>query len=476
MKSILYIGAEAIPFASTGGLGDVMGALPKAMKKANPSADVRAVMPLYAQVKDEYRAQMTFVKSITVNLAWRQLYCGIFTLEKDGVIWYFLDNEYYFKRGKLYGEYDDAERFAFFSAAALDLMSAVDFYPEVMHCNDWQSALAVILLKRRYCAGEAYSKIRAVYTIHNIDYQGVYGDAILGDVFSLSSEDRDIVGFNGDINLTKGAIVCADFVTTVSPRYAQEIQNDYFAMGLSPITQMYSFKIDGVLNGIDASIYDPSTDKEIPAKYSSENLMGKAFCKEQLQKRFGLEERADVPIIAMISRLAEHKGFDLVVRIADELLYNDDVQLVLLGTGEKETEDFFRGLAARHPGKAAAVIDYNRVLSKLIYSGADLFLMPSKREACGLAQMIASRYGTVPVVHEVGGLYDTIKPYGNGGNGFTFASFNAHDMLHVIREAEGLFRAKDEWTALQKKIMNIDFSWENSAKKYTELYDRVVAL
>lgn len=476
MKSILYVGAEAVPFASTGGLGDVMGSLPKAMKKLNPEADVRAVMPLYSKVKSDYGEQLTFLKSITVNLAWRQLYCGIFTLEKDGVIWYFLDNEYYFARGGLYGEYDDAERFAFFSVAALDLMAAVDFYPEVMHCNDWQSALAVITLRRRYCAGENYAGVHAVYTIHNIDYQGVYSDAILGDVFGLSPADREIVDFGGDINLTKGAIVCADYVTTVSPRYAEEIQDDYFARGLAPITRMYNFKLDGVINGIDTDLYSPSKDKSLPAKFSYRNIAGKAVCKAQLCARLGLEARDDVPVIAMISRLVEHKGFDLVMRVADELLYSDDVQFVLLGTGDRQTENFFRGLAYRHPGKAACVIDYDRELSKLIYAGADMFLMPSKREACGLAQMIASRYGTVPIVHEVGGLYDTIKPYGSDGNGFTFASYNAHDMLYVIREAEAVFRAREEWNALVKKIMKIDFSWQVPAKIYTELYDKIVAL
>lgn len=475
MRSVLYAGSEALPFAATGGLGDVMGSLPEAVAKSNPGADIRAVMPLYPQIKAEYREKMTFVKKINVTLGWRRLYCGIFSLDHKGVKWYFIDNEYYFLRDRLYGEFDDAERFAFFSTAVLDLMAAVDFYPEMLHCNDWQTALAVILLRRRYSASPDYAKVKTVYTIHNIDYQGEYGMEILGDVFALSEKDRGIVEYNGNVNLTKGAIVCADFVTTVSPRYAQEIQTEYFSHGLSYVTQMYRFKIDGIINGIDTELYDPKTDGDIPKNYSWRSLSGKAENKAALQRAFGLEENADVPVIAMVSRLAEHKGFDLVTCIADELM-QDDVQFVLLGTGDHETENFFRAFASRHPGKAAAIINYDRKLSKLIYAGADMFLMPSKSEACGLAQMIASRYGTVPVVHEVGGLYDTIKPYGAGGNGFTFAAYNAHDMLYVIREAENVYGDRESWAKLVRKIMRIDFSWNVSAVRYTELYDRITSI
>ena len=476
MKSILYIGSEALPFAATGGLGDVMGSLPKAIKAQSPETDVRAVMPLYDAVKPEWREKMTFEKYIFVDLAWRHQYCGIFSLTLDGVKWYFIDNEYYFKRGRLYGEYDDAERFAFFSVAALELMRAVGFYPDVMHCNDWQTALAVILLKRRYEKFGEYGKVRAFYTVHNIDYQGEFNHAILGDVFSLEEKDRSTVDYAGAINLTKGAIVCADFVTTVSPRYAREIQTDYFAQGLAPITRSFGFKIDGVINGIDTEMYDPRTDKEIPKNFSWRGLSGKAVCKTEMQKRLGLPVRSDVPVVAMISRLVEHKGFDLVKCIADELLASDDIQIALLGTGERETEEYFRGLAARHPDKAGVVINYDRHLSKLIYAGADMFLMPSKREACGLAQMIASRYGTVPIVHDVGGLHDTIVPYSAGGNGFVFIPYNAHDMMYTIRDAERLYADREEWQRLVKKIMRIDFSWEASAKKYAALYERNLTL
>lgn len=474
MKSILFAGSEALPFAATGGLGDVMGSLPAAVKSSDPDADVRAVIPLYSQISADWRRKMTFVREMRVHLSWRSIYCGIFTMQYGGVTWYFLDNEYYFKRSALYGEYDDGERFAFFSEAVLELMSAVGFFPEILHCNDWQTALSVILLKRHFCLSPEYAGIKSVYTIHNIDYQGVYGMEILGDVFSLSPSDIETVEYDNNINLTKGAVVCSDFVTTVSPRYAQEIQTEYFSHGLFYVTRMYSNKIDGVLNGIDTSSYDPHTDNEIPFQYTWRSLCKKAQNKKEMQKRFGLEEKENVPVIAMISRLAEHKGFDLVKRVAEEII-QDDVQFVLLGTGDSETECFFRDFENRHKGKVRCIIGYNRSLSRLIYAGADIFLMPSKSEACGLSQMIASRYGTVPVVHEVGGLYDTIQPYGAGGNGFTFSSYNAHDMLYVLREAEDVYRDTEKWQALVKKIMRRDFSWKPSAEKYIGIYDKLIS-
>ena len=297
---------------------------------------------------------------------------------------------------------------------------------------------------------------------------------ILGDVFGLSEENASIMEYNGDINLTKGAVVCADFITTVSPRYAEEIKTEYFSHGLHHIINQYSYKIGGIINGIDEAVYNPKNDLDIPFTYTNRGLAGKKRDKEELQKEFGLNVDPDVPVIAMVSRLAEHKGFDLVCAIADELM-NDNVQFVLLGTGDPGFEKFFEEFGKRHPGKAGIRLAYNRKLSKLIYAGADMFLMPSKSEACGLAQMIASRYGTVPIVRETGGLYDTIKPYSwdRSGNGFTFAAYNAYDMLYVIREAEGVFQDKENWDRLVKKIMKIDFSWKTSASKYADLYETI---
>lgn len=475
MNKILYAGSEVMPFAATGGLGDVLGSLPAAVKQKNPECDVRVVMPLYGQVKNEWREKMTYVKHIMVPLSWRRLYCGIFSLEKDGVLFYFLDNEYYFKRNNLYGSFDDAERFAFFSVAVLELMHAVNFYPDVLHANDWQTALTVIKLKCSYKNRPEYANVKAVYTIHNIEYQGVYDMGILEDIFSLQGSDGQIVDYNGCINLTKGAVVCADYVTTVSPNYAKEIQTETYSCGLHHILRQYSYKIGGIVNGIDMDYYNPQQDRDLPYSYYWRALSGKKKNKEELQKHFGLEVRPDVPVIAMISRLASHKGFDLVLAIFDELM-KDDVQFILLGTGDPAYENFFRAAAARYPGKISINLTYNRALSKLIYAGADIFLMPSKSEACGLSQMIASRYGAVPVVRETGGLYDTIKPYGfdGSGNGFTFAAYNAHDMLYVIREAEDLYADKDKWKNLVKKIMRVDFSWNVSAAEYISCYDRLL--
>ena len=475
MKKILYAGAEVMPFAATGGLGDVLGSLPAAVKRKNPDCDVRVVMPLYGQIKAVWRDKMTFVKYLMVPLAWRSLYCGIFSIEKDGVTFYFLDNEYYFKRNALYGSYDDAERFAFFSVAILEMMRVLNFYPDVLHANDWQTALTVIKLKRAYAERPDYKNIKAVYTIHNIEYQGVYSKEILGDVFDLRGEDANIVDYNGALNLTKGAVVCADYVTTVSPNYAKEIQTETYSCGLHHILREYAYKIDGIVNGIDYDYYNPQEDPDIPNAFYWRALSGKKKNKEALQKQFGLDVNPDVPVIAMISRMASHKGFDLVLSIFDELM-QDDVQFILLGTGEPQYEAFFAESAKRYPGKASINLTYNRALSKIIYAGSDIFLMPSKSEACGLSQMIASRYGSVPVVRETGGLFDTIKPYGvdRSGNGFTFASYNAHDMLHVIREAETLFRDKDNWKTLVKKVMRVDFSWDGSADKYIACYNKLL--
>jgi starch synthase len=409
-----------------------------------------------------------------VPLAWRQLYCGIHTLQKDGVTFYFLENDYYFNRNALYGSFDDAERFAFFSVAVLELMNAVNFYPDVFHANDWQTALAVIKLKRSYCLNPRYLGIKAVYTIHNIEYQGSYDMNMMEDIFALSGLDSQIVEWNGALNLTKGAVVCADYVTTVSPNYAKEIQTETYGCGLQDILRQNSYKIGGIVNGIDMTYYNPNKDPDLPFSYYWRALSGKKKNKEEMQKQFGLDVRPDVPVIAMISRMASHKGFDLVLAIFNELM-KDDVQFILLGTGETAYEDFFRAAAKRYPGKASINLKYDRVLSKLIYAGADIFLMPSKSEACGLSQMIASRYGAVPVVRETGGLYDTIKPYGfdGSGNGFTFAAYNAHDMLYVIREAIDLYGDEAKWKSLVKKVMRVDFSWNVSAAEYIACYEKL---
>lgn len=471
MKKILYVAGEALPFASSGGLGDVIGSLPAALSEEDDN-DIRVVMPLYAHIDDKYRSKFEYLGNKYIQLSWRSLYCGIFKYIHKGVTFYFLDNEYYFKRGSLYGEYDDGERFAFFCRAALEILPDIDFFPDILHAHDWHAALSVIYLKQCYAkTDDRYANIKAVFTIHNIQYQGQYGFDMLGDVFGLMAWDKEIVEYNNCINLLKGAVVCADAVTTVSPTYAKEILSPKFSHGLDTVLNNFSFKLSGILNGIDRDYYNPSKDKEIFANYNSRDISGKQLCKSGLQRMLGLPER-DVPVIAVISRLVSHKGLDLVMLAGDELM-KQDVQFVVLGQGDKAYEDYFVSLSERYPDKCKALITYNRDLSKKIYSAADIFLMPSKSEPCGLAQMICSRYGTVPVIHETGGLYDSIKDIGNlgGGNGFTFAAYSSYEMLGSVCRAVTIYNEDREFfDKLRKKVMRVDFSWKQSARSYIELY------
>lgn len=473
-RKILFAASECTPFIATGGLAEVIGSLSKSLAQ-DEEYDVRVVLPLYSDIRGDYRQRFTYLGNINVPLGWRNQYCGIFSYEESGVTFYFLDNEYYFRRGGCYGYYDDGERFAFFSRAVMEILGFLQFYPDVLHCHDWQSALAAIYLKTIYCHRREYSLIRAVFTIHNIEYQGKYSLDVLEDLFGISDDYRYLLEFNGCANLMKAAIECSETFTTVSPTYAEEIKRAEYAHGLQGEVERNAFKLRGILNGIDVKSYDPATDPALFAPYSAENPAGKKVCKAELQKMLGLPVRENVPVVAMISRLVAHKGLDLV-RAAIEELLADDVQFVLLGTGDSEYESYFKDLANRYKGKAVSIIAFNGDLSRKIYSGADIFLMPSKSEPCGLSQMIASRYLTVPVVRETGGLYDSIKPYGAGGNGFTFAAYNAGDMLYVLREAVSLYKNKPEWQKLMIKAGTTDFSWQRSAEEYKKLYTDTLAL
>lgn len=473
-RKILFAASECTPFIATGGLAEVIGSLSKSLAQ-DEEYDVRVVLPLYSDIRGDYRQRFTYLGNINVPLGWRNQYCGIFSYEESGVTFYFLDNEYYFRRGGCYGYYDDGERFAFFSRAVMEILGFLQFYPDVLHCHDWQSALAAIYLKTIYCHRREYSLIRAVFTIHNIEYQGKYSLDVLEDLFGISDDYRYLLEFDGCANLMKAAIECSETFTTVSPTYAEEIKRAEYAHGLQGEVERNAFKLRGILNGIDVKSYDPATDPALFAPYSAENPAGKEVCKAELQKMLGLPVRENVPVVAMISRLVAHKGLDLV-RAAIEELLADDVQFVLLGTGDSEYESYFKDLANRYKGKAVSIIAFNGDLSRKIYSGADIFLMPSKSEPCGLSQMIASRYLTVPVVRETGGLYDSIKPYGAGGNGFTFAAYNAGDMLYVLREAVSLYKNKPEWQKLMIKAGTTDFSWQRSAEEYKKLYTDTLAL
>ncbi|MBQ2223638.1 MAG: glycogen synthase, partial [Oscillospiraceae bacterium] len=427
--NILYVTSEAVPYCKTGGLADVAGSLPQALAKGGDHVSV--ILPLYQTVSENWIDQLHFEKWTYVRLAWRSVYCGLFSLEREGVTWYFVDNEHYFKRPDLYGYYDDGERFAFFSRAVTELLPDLPEKPDVVHCNDWQSALVPIYIRDESVRQDFYKGIHTVITVHNVEYQGRYGRDTLEDLFGLAHGwyDDGTMEFAGDVNLLKGAIVTADAVTAVSPTYAQELKYAYFAHGLEDIMNSNASKLHGVLNGLDMERYNPRKDANLVQHYSPGRMAGKAKNKEQLQLTMGLQVKADTPIIAMVTRLVSHKGLDLVCDALDYFM-EKDVQLVVLGKGDANYETFFNYAAARYPGRIGVYLGYSESLAMQIYAGADLFLMPSKSEPCGLSQMIAMRYGTVPIVRETGGLKDTVHAYEawNGeGNGFTFADYNAGD-------------------------------------------------
>ena len=473
---VLYAASEAVPFCKTGGLADVAGSLPPAL--AAQGVETAVILPLYRRVKERFADQLTFLCYDYVDLAWRHAYCGLFSLKKDGVTWYFLDNEQYFGRPELYGCADDGERFGFFSRAVVKMLDHLDFWPDVIHCNDWQTALIPIYLKDDGVREDRYRSVRTVLTIHNIEYQGRYDPYCLGGLFGLDRGwvDDGTLLLDGDLNLLKGAILTADAVNAVSPTYAQELKNPYFAHRMEGILTQCGYKLSGVLNGIDMKLYDPAADPRIAANYTAENISGKAADKAELQKALGLRPEPETPIIAMVSRLVTHKGLDLIREVMGDIM-ELPVQFVLLGSGDAAYEDFFRHAAERWPERMAIRLGYDEALSMAIYAGADLFLMPSRSEPCGLSQMIAMRYGTVPIVRETGGLKDTVQPYEawrDAGTGFTFANYSSADMLHVLREAAYLYKDyPDAFARLRRRAMERDFSWNRSAGDYLKIYAAV---
>ncbi|MDD7222211.1 MAG: glycogen synthase GlgA [Eubacteriales bacterium] len=476
---ILFASPEVAPFIKTGGLADVAGSLPPAL--AELGHDVRVILPLYEQIGEDWRSQMTFVKYYYVRLAWRSIYCGLFQLERNGVTYYFVDNESYFKRQGIYGHFDDAERFAYFSRAVIETPGQIDFKPDIIHCNDWQTALVPIyLLEERY-RQNTLSRTKSVFTIHNIEYQGRYGRDLLEDLFGLDESyfNENMLKFYNDISLVKGAVNAADYVTTVSPNYANELQFSFYAHGLEGVIAVNRGKLRGILNGIDMKANDPSTRKDLAARFTSRNHKGKAKCKAALQERLGLKVDPNVPIIACISRLVGHKGFELVCQ-AFRGIMDMEVQFVLLGTGEWGYEQFFRNAQNEYPGRVSANILYDGALSDAIYAGADLFLMPSIAEPCGLSQMFAMRYGTVPVVRMTGGLLDSVPAYNpeeNTGLGFTFGSVDAGDMLGALYRAVGVYYDdKKAWDQLVTRDMEADFSWDRSAQEYVDVYRTITGL
>ena len=471
---ILYAASEALPFIASGGLADVAGSLPAALKKEG--AECRVVMPLYGDIKPELREKMRYVTHFNVPLAWRNQYCGLFEAEANNVKYYLLDNEYYFKRSGIYGFYDDAERFVFFSKAILEMLTKIDYAPDIINCNDWQTAMVPVFLNVYYRSIEKFRGIRTVFTIHNIAYQGKYGMEIATDIAGLPDYALPIVEYDHNVNMMKGAIDQSDVVSTVSPTYAEEILDSWFGFGLDRILREKRYKLCGILNGIDVKSYDPATDPEIYKNYTVKTAKDKGINKAELQKQMGLNVEPDKPLVAMVSRLVGMKGLDLVRYIFDSMIA-EGIQFVVLGTGDYIYENFFAEMAARYPGTVAVRKGFVPDLARKIYAGADILLMPSKSEPCGLAQMVALRYGTIPIIRETGGLKDSIQDLGGEkGNGYTFKTYNAHDMLGAVKRAVGLYRNPDLWQDAVCHAMECDFSWQRSAKKYMEMYQRVLGM
>lgn len=466
---VLYCTSEARPFAATGGLADVAGSLPQALRLR--LIGCRVVMPLYEDIPQDLRENMKFITSLSVPVAWRRQYCGVFEAKVGGVIFYLIDNQYYFKRHGLYGHYDDAERFAFLSRAALEMLPYIDFKPDVIHCNDWQSALVPIYFSIFYANNDWYKGIKTILTIHNIQYQGKYGKELVEDVLGIPKTDMSILEYDDCINLLKGAIECANRVTTVSPTYAKEILDPWFSHDLDGILKAREWKLSGILNGIDTVSYDPANDSDLYAPYSAEDISGKAENKRKLQERLNLNQEPATPLIGMVTRMVAHKGLDLVKDALDQLMRETNAQFVILGSGDWEYENFFREMQNKYPGRLCACFGFIPELSRKIYAGSDIFLMPSKSEPCGLAQMIALRYGSIPVVRETGGLKDSIQDSGDGeGNGFTFQTYDPGDMLCAIRRALEGYANPEGWNILVERAMKCDFSWGRSANEYIRLY------
>ena len=471
---ILFTASECVPFIKTGGLADVVGALAPVL--AGQGHDVRVMIPLYGQIPQQYVAQMRHVTDFEVQLGWRRQYCGIEMLKANGVTWYFVDNKFYFGRSYIYGMGgDEYERFGFFCRAVLNALPVLDFQPDVIHAHDWQSGMVPALLKIQYAHLPFFAGIKTIFTIHNLQYQGIFGIREVQDVLGLGDSlwTNDKLECFGCANYMKAALVYADLITTVSPSYAEEIQTAYYGERLDGLLRARKHQVYGVINGLDIVDYDPEHDKSLAATYSARDLSGKAACKQALQQELGLDIDPETPIIGMVGRLSNQKGLDLVDYIMSELMA-ERVQLVVLGMGESRYVNLFSWAESEYRGRVAARFTMDSALAHRIYAGCDMFLMPSQFEPCGLSQMIAMRYGTVPIVRETGGLRDTVLSYNEftgDGNGFSFFNYNAHDMLHVIQRAMGYYHDhKDVWHLLQERGMSGDYSWSHSAAKYVALY------
>ncbi len=472
---IMFAASEAEPFVKTGGLGDVAGALPLELSKENDN-EVCVIMPFYKSIKENTALNIEYVCNFYVPLAWRNCYAGIFKKKVGKLCYYFIDNDYYFSSNG-YGYENDGERFAFFCKAVLEALMHIDFKPQVIHCNDWQCGFIPLFLKTHYTQIEMYRGIKVVFTIHNIEYQGKAEKSFISDVLGVSDYWEDVITNDNMVNAMKTGIELSDKVTTVSKTYSYEIRYEYFSWGLDSVLNKNAHKIQGVINGIDVKKYNPKTDKNIASFFDSKNIEGKRACKAWLQREKGLLEKSDIPMISIISRLVPHKGMELIERVADELC-SLDIQLVILGTGYREYEDLFRTLEHRYRGKVSSNILFSQELSSQIYAASDFLLMPSKCEPCGLSQMIAMRYGVIPIVRETGGLFDTVSPLNIQtleGDGFTFKSYNAHDMLGAVKRGIDFYNSGEEnLKKVRSNIMKKDFSWKTSAKEYMQIYKNCI--
>jgi starch synthase len=478
MVNVLFVASEAHPFIKTGGLGEVAFALPKTLRKLG--VDIRIIIPKYAAIEEEFKTQMISVDTFTVSVGWRRQFIRLQYMEYDGVPCYFIDNEHYFKRDGVYGFYDDGERYACFCRAALEALKYINgFAPDIIHCNDWQTAAVITLLKAFYSFDNIYENIGTIFTIHNLKYQGILPKEALGDLLGLdwSYFVEDKLKFYDNISLVKGALNMTDKITTVSSTYAEEITTPYYGEGLDGLISYRCMDLSGIVNGIDTDTFNPETDMEIYDRFSIGSLETKLDNKEKLQIELGLAVNREVPMIAIVSRLVRQKGIDLIACVIEELL-SMDIQIVVLGSGEECFENMFRYYAYRYPHKVSANIYFDSSLAKKIYASSDMFLMPSLFEPCGIGQLIALRYGSLPIVRETGGLKDTVISYNEvteEGNGFSFSNYNAHDMLYTIRRAVGLYKDKELWNKLVTRAMSEDNSWYNSAQKYVNLYKTVIS-
>lgn len=475
---ILFAVSECVPFIKSGGLADVAGSLPKELQ--NLGTDVRVILPNYGAIPETYKKKMKKVKEFTVPVGWRNQYCGLFELVVNGVTYYFVDNEYYFKRDQLYGFFDDGERFSFFNRAVLEAIAHLEFFPDVIHCHDWHTGMIPFLYRVEYSMKDGYEFIRTVFTIHNLQFQGIFPKGILEDLLGLSTKyfTEDQLEFYGNVNFMKAGLVSADIITTVSPSYLKEIQTAYFGEKLDGLLRKRGSDIRGIVNGIDDVVYDPETDPSLLQTYDSSNISFKNKNKLFVQQFLGLPQSGKIPLLVMITRLTKQKGLDLVKAVFHEMMA-EKMQMVVLGTGDSEFEDFFRQMAHQYPQQVRVQIGFDEKWAHQLYAASDLFLMPSKFEPCGLGQMIAMRYGSVPIVRETGGLQDTVQAYNElteEGNGFSFANFNAHDMLFTIRRALWFYHYdKTNWRKLVKSAMSEDFSWAQSAFHYNQLYFELIS-